>query len=420
MKMKDSGIEWIGEIPETWEVVPLFYCVNDVNTKNQQLAIKHALKFTYGEIVDKATYDEDTPANILEKIKNYTVVKKKDIIINGLNLAFDFVTQRVGEVKKDGGITSAYMAIRPNDKVISRYLTYLLKTYDNLKAFHNMGGGVRKILNYKELSKQRTLLPTRSEQQQIADFLDRKTTEIDGLIDKINAEIDLLERYKHAAISNAVTIGIDSNSKLKTSNVDYIPILNSNWRITKLGYICNKLMRPFNSTDTALICSNQGKVIERPDSASGIMVSGDNAMQGIKNGDIAIHGMDTWHGAIALSNKNGKITRVVHVCESIEDNRFIVYYLQHLAFQGVYKLISNGVRGNTSDFRSWEKVKNIYISIPESMQEQARICDYLDELTSKIDKNINQKQQQITQLTEYKNSLIFEYVTGKKQVKEAN
>ena len=216
------------------------------------------------------------------------------------------------------------------------------------------------------------------------------------------------------------TIGIDSNSKLKTSNVDYIPILNSNWRITKLGYICNKLMRPFNSTDTALICSNQGKVIERPDSASGIMVSGDNAMQGIKNGDIAIHGMDTWHGAIALSNKNGKITRVVHVCESIEDNRFIVYYLQHLAFQGVYKLISNGVRGNTSDFRSWEKVKNIYISIPEFMQEQVRICDYLDELTSKIDKNINQKQQQINQLTEYKNSLIFEYVTGKKQVKEAN
>ena len=90
-----------------------------------------------------------------------------------------------------------------------------------------------------------------------------------------------------------------------------------------------------------------------------------------------------------------------------------------MAFQGVYKLISNGVRGNTSDFRSWEKVKNIYISIPESMQEQARICDYLDELTSKIDKNINQKQQQITKLTEYKNSLIFEYVTGKKQVKEA-
>ena len=302
------------------------------------------------------------------------------------------------------------------------YFDFLFHTIQFADEFYKWGHGIVDDLwttNWNDMKNITLILPTRSEQQLIANYLDNKTTEIDGLIDKINAEIDLLERYKHAVISNAVTIGIDSNSKLKTSNVDYIPILNSNWRITKLGYICNKLMRPFNSTDTALICSNQGKVIERPDSALGIMVSGDNAMQGIKNGDIAIHGMDTWHGAIALSNKNGKITRVVHVCESIEDNRFIVYYLQHLAFQGVYKLISNGVRGNTSDFRSWEKVKNIYISIPESMQEQARICDYLDELTSKIDKNINQKQQQITKLTEYKNSLIFEYVTGKKQVKEA-
>lgn len=413
--MKDSGIEWIGEIPETWEVALNKF----VMTKIKQIIPKYtgepilSLSMTG---VHERNFDDGgkMPSNF----DGYQVVKRGNLLLCLFDI--DVTPRCVGYIQADGITSPAYSQYEVNDNNSAKYYYYYYLMIDNSKILVHLTKSLRNTINADQFDNIKAIVPPKSEQQQIANFLDRKTTEIDGLIDKINAEIDLLERYKHAAISNAVTIGIDSNSKLKTSNVDYIPILNSNWKITKLGYICNKLMRPFNSTDTALICSNQGKVIERPDSASGIMVSGDNAMQGIKNGDIAIHGMDTWHGAIALSNKNGKITRVVHVCESIEDNRFIVYYLQHLAFQGVYKLISNGVRGNTSDFRSWEKVKNIYISIPESMQEQVRICDYLDELTSKIDKNINQKQQQITQLTEYKNSLIFEYVTGKKQVKEAN
>lgn len=413
--MKDSGIEWIGEIPETWEVALNKF----VMTKIKQIIPKYTgepiLSLSMTGVHER---NLDDGGKMPSNFDGYQVVKRDNLLLCLFDI--DVTPRCVGYIQADGITSPAYSQYEVNDNNSAKYYYYYYLMIDNSKILVHLTKSLRNTINADQFDNIKAIVPPKSEQQQIANFLDRKTTEIDGLIDKINAEIDLLERYKHAAISNAVTIGIDSNSKLKTSNVDYIPILNSNWRITKLGYICNKLMRPFNSTDTALICSNQGKVIERPDSASGIMVSGDNAMQGIKNGDIAIHGMDTWHGAIALSNKNGKITRVVHVCESIEDNRFIVYYLQHLAFQGVYKLISNGVRGNTSDFRSWEKVKNIYISIPESMQEQARICDYLDELTSKIDKNINQKQQQINQLTEYKNSLIFEYVTGKKQVKEAN
>ena len=145
------------------------------------------------------------------------------------------------------------------------------------------------------------------------------------------------------------------------------------------------------------------------------MVSEDNAMQGIHKGDIAIHGMDTWHGAIALSEHSGKITRVVHVCDSKQDKRFIVYYLQQLAFNGVYKLISNGVRGNTSDFRSWEKVKNIYIALP-TIEEQAEISDYLDKICSETEMIITQKKELLEVLEQYKKSLIYEYVTGKKEV----
>ena len=149
------------------------------------------------------------------------------------------------------------------------------------------------------------------------------------------------------------------------------------------------------------------------------MVSEDNAMQGIRKGDIAIHGMDTWHGAIALSDYDGKITRVVHVCDSTEDKRFVVYYLQYLAFQGVYKLISNGVRGNTSDFRSWDKVKDIYIPLPSDIDEQHSICDYLDGVCIRIDALLDKKREQLEVLEEYKKEIIYEYVTGKKEVPSA-
>ena len=125
--------------------------------------------------------------------------------------------------------------------------------------------------------------------------------------------------------------------------------------------------------------------------------------------------MDTWHGAIAISDYDGKITRVVHVCDSVNDKRFIVYYMQQLAFNGVYKLISNGVRGNTSDFRSWDKVKNIGIALPD-VETQSKIADYLDIICRHIENIIIEKKIQLTNLEEYKKSIIYEYVTGKKEV----
>jgi type I restriction enzyme S subunit len=253
-------------------------------------------------------------------------------------------------------------------------------------------------------------------QRKIADYLDAKCEEINSLIANIQSEIEVLEGYKSSIISEAVTKGLNKDAICKDSKIFYIGPINTNWSISKIGYICTKLTRAFDSEDTALICSNKGKVLVRDENAVGKMVSEDNAMQGIHKGDIAIHGMDTWHGAIALSDYDGKITRVVHVCDSTEDKRYVVYYMQYLAYQGVYKLISNGVRGNTSDFRSWDKVKDIYIPLPESREEQKSICDYLDETCLELDAAIEKKTEQLTILEEYKKTVIYEYVTGKKEV----
>lgn len=350
-----------------------------------------------------------------EDTSNYKYVRFGDFVINKMKAWQGSVAVSGYE----GIVSPAYFVYKFTDKVFyRRYFHYLLRgCYKD--EFMRLSGGIRVgqwDLPSSGLDNVPVLIPEMDEQRHIADFLDTKCAEIDALAADIQSQIDTLEQYKRSVITEAVTKGLNPDAEMRDSGVFYLAPMNAAWRLTKIGYICSKLSRSFAPEDTALICSNKGKVQVRADDLTGIMVSDDNAMQGICVGDIAIHGMDTWHCAIALSEYDGKITRVVHVCDSTEDKRFIVYYMQHLAFQGVYKLISNGVRGNTSDFRSWDKVRDIWIAIPKTKQEQAAICDYLDRQCHAIEEVIATKKEQLEVLGEYKKSLIFEYVTGKKEV----
>lgn len=206
IKMKDSGIKWIGKIPENWETVPIYTCASEITQKNSDLKEKRALKFTYGNIVDKNNFNVDEDPALVETASNYLIVRPNDIVINGLNLNYDFVTQRVGMVNNHGIITSAYIGIRPNQEVIiPKYLLYLFKTYDAEKAFHNMGGGVRKILNYSELKKEKIILPSLSEQKAIVSFLDVKILQIEKVILQKKRQLLLLSNYKKSLIFEYTT-----------------------------------------------------------------------------------------------------------------------------------------------------------------------------------------------------------------------
>ena len=361
-----------------------------------------------------------------EDVSAYRLAYPGDIVMNSMNI----LSGSVGLSKYYGCVSPVYYMLRPisSDEDV-RYYNYIFQTTVFQRSLFGLGNGILiKESGNGKLNTIRMRIPMEkfgglfipiapsAEQYMISDFLDAKCAEIDQIAADIQEEIDTLEAYRRSTVSEAITRGLDPQAQIADSGVFYMAPMNATWRLTKIGYVCTKLTRPFVPEDTALICSNKGKVLVRPEDMTGIMVSDDNAMQGIHAGDIAIHGMDTWHGAIAISGMNGKITRVVHVCDSTEEKRFIVYYLQHLAFQGVYKLISNGVRGNTSDFRSWDKVKDICIALPRSLEEQRQICDYLDRICSEIDGIISEKQNQLDTLEGYKKSLIFEYVTGKKEV----
>ena len=216
----------------------------------------------------------------------------------------------------EGIVSPAYFVYEFTDaSFFKRYFHYLLRScYKD--EFMRLSGGIRVgqwDLPAEALENTPVLIPPMDKQQRIADFLDAKCAEIDALATDIQAQIDTLEQYKRSVITETVTKGLNPDAEMKDSGVFYMAPMNATWRLTKIGYICSKLSRSFAPEDTALICSNKGKVQVRADDLTGIMVSDDNAMQGIRSGDIAIHGMDTWHGAIALSEYDGKITRVVHV-----------------------------------------------------------------------------------------------------------
>ena len=399
-EMKDSGIDIVGEIPKSWKLERLRYLC-DITTGNQD------------------TQDADPDGEYDFYVRSPKIEKSTKYSFDGEGILMAGDGAGAGRI-----FHHAYGKYAVHQRV---YIINNIREIDSSFLFYYISNVFPKLMD--KGSAQSTVpsvrlpmllnftlaLPDKKKQNLISSYLDTKCSEIDATVEDIQKEISLLEDYKKSVITEAVTKGLNPDAEMKDSKIFYLGQINKNWNLTKVGYCCQKLYRPFEPSDEALVCSNKGKVVPRGDTLIGLMTSDDNAMQGICKGDIAIHGMDTWHGAIACSDYDGKITRVVHVCKADGDNRFVVYWLQHLAFVGVYKLISNGVRGNTSDFRSWDKVADIYVPEPIK-EEQQQIADYLDTKCSEIDTLIADKKRQLDILAEYKKSLIYEYVTGKKEV----
>lgn len=203
VKMKDSGIEWIGEIPEQWKVARVETLFTENVSKNIFYEFDHALKFTYGELVPK------NEAGDVSELKGaylaYSIIDKNDIAINGLNLNFDFVSQRVARCPQRGILTSAYLILKPNDPKYSQFYTYQFKSWDNQKVFHGMGKGVRLTLSFAEIKKMLMPIPSMEEQQQIANYLDTKCSQIDTIISQKEHLVTQLQEYKKSIIFEYVT-----------------------------------------------------------------------------------------------------------------------------------------------------------------------------------------------------------------------
>ena len=203
VKMKATNIPWLPEIPEHWEeqrMATLF--TGDIEV-NKDFEYKRAFKFNYGQLVPKNEIGE--LEDYREVYVKYSKIKQGDILVNGLNLNYDFISQRVACAPSDGIITSAYVVCRPRKDVNYEYYTYLFKGMDSMKLFHGMGTGIRLTLSFKEMKKQILPIPPHSEQLDIVSYINERSAKIDTLTSKLQQEIESIKEYKQRLISDVVT-----------------------------------------------------------------------------------------------------------------------------------------------------------------------------------------------------------------------
>lgn len=404
-KMKDSGIEWIGEIPEDWEVQRISRYCREIKEKNTENKFDNALQFKMGKIVPKKKNFNKN--EIKDTYALYTIVFPNSIVINGLNLEFDFITQRVGIVKEIGIITSAYISIIPDTQTIySDYICYLLKVYDYCKAFHNMGRGLRKVLNYNEFKICLILVPNIFEQQRIADFLDQKCAQIDEILQKTRDTIAEYKKLKQSIITQAVTKGVRGERPMKDSGIEWIGEIPEEWGMCRLRFLCS------------IMTGNQDTQDSNPDGDYPFYVRSPNIERCMKY---------TFDGpAILMAGDGVGAGKVFHIVEgkygchqrvySMQnikkiDRKYLFYYLQNK----FYIAIETANSKSTVDSVRLPMLQDFSIIIPFE-DEQQEIAQYLDEKCAEIDKLIEKKEQLVGELESYKKSLIYEYVTGKKEV----
>ena len=201
--LRPSGIPWIGAIPKHWKVQRLGRCFGENRALNSDLECTEAYKFNYGSLIRK---DENlNPQELVDTYMKYTQLRENDIVINGLNLNYDFVSQRVAIATQKGIITSAYLILSPRKGINHNYYCLLFKAMDSMRLFHGMGSGIRLTLSYKDLKNQWLPFPPPSEQEAIVTHINRKTEEIDRLIAMTEQEIARVRELKQTLIADVVT-----------------------------------------------------------------------------------------------------------------------------------------------------------------------------------------------------------------------
>ncbi len=411
--MKDSGIEWIGEIPEEWKVLPAQRGFFEIRRKNTDGAVQNALKFKFGTIIPKSNFDADSDDYVADTITTYTVVEPGTVMINGLNLNYDFKTERTGLVRETGVITSAYLALKPKaSMIIPEYATYLFKGYETRMALHNMGAGIRLTLGFKEFKKQPVLFPPLSEQRRIADFLDRRCAEIDGIIAATQKTIEEYKALKQSIITEAVTRGVRGPRPMKDSGIEWIGEIGEGFEVKKLKYLCY-ILDQYRSPITADQRNQNAEVLYDYYGASGVI----DKIDGYTIDDhVMLIGEDganlRMRNLPLMYEVNGKawINNHAHILKPKKnvDFYFLFYVLEALD-------LNPYITGSAQPKLSQESLRNILIPTP-SYYEQEEIADYLNKRLPKLNAMIDKKKGFIAELEAFRKTIIYEYVTGKKEV----
>ncbi len=412
-KLIDSGIEWIGRLPEKWGITTvnrIFYRRKEVNTDSDPVILSLARDGI--KIRDISTNE----GQLAESYDNYHKVYKDDLMINPMDL-ISGANCSLSEV--EGVISPAYINLAKKQKIYPKYYDYFFKYQYWVKAMFIHGKGVsfdnRWTMNWETLANYKVPLMSYDEQKRIADFLDGKCSKIDEIINDNNKEIELLDEYKKSVINN---ISIKGFGDTKKTDIKYLNEVMIDSVITKVEFILKNRTEKNHPNAQVLSLYREYGVVPKDSRDDNYNVTSENTenYKYVEKGDLVVNKMKAWQGSLAVSEYDGIVSPAYYVCSFKKEmnKKYFHYLIRSKNYSQEFERLSIGIRPGQWDLSN-DNFMSTYVAIP-NIKTQDRIVSYLDDRCAKIDEVIDYRRQIIEKLEEYKRSLIYECVTGKREV----
>jgi type I restriction enzyme S subunit len=436
-EMKDSGIEWIGQVPNNWKLKKGKYLFKQHNNRGNLKCLQLLSPSQKFGVIPQTLLEELTTQNVVKvsekaNLNDFKTVHVGDFCISLRSFQGGFEYSRY-----EGVVSPAYQIFSAiGDNLCDGYYRYLFKGKSFIDKMNSYTMTLRdgKNIAFDDFGNTYIPVPTKSEQEKIANFLDSKCSEIDAISADIQKEIEILEQYKRSVITEAVTKGLNPDVEMKDSSVEWVGIIPASWTSSRLGYetyIRARLgwkglkadeyvdegyafISAFNIQNNKLVWTPLNYITkERYDESPEIKLHiGDVIIVKDGAGIGKCARIDSLPmGETAPNSSIGVITPLAKL-----NYRYLAYYLQSAIFNNLILKLLNGMG---VPHLTQEVLNKTPILLPPK-QEQVRIANFLDSKCCEIDSAIETKKKQIDILDAYKKSLIYEYVTGKKEVPVQN
>ena len=422
-EMKDSGIEWVGQIPKDWDVVPHKRVMHKVKKICEQYSGEDIISLTMNGVIKR---DLTAGGKMPTSFDGYQYVKPNDLLL----CLFDIdVTPRCVGVVKDYGVTSpAYSRFVMHDGYYNAYYDYLLRAIDDDKVFVHLSKNLRSSLTESDFGAIKTCVPSLAEQKRIVTFLDAQCAEIDAVLEKTRASIEEYKKLKQAVITQAVTKGIRGDRPMKDSGIEWIGEIANEFAVYKFKYLLKTPMQYGANEAGITFDKTLPRYIRITDITSDGRLKQDNRLciedtvakpYILQDGDLLFARSGGTVGKSFLYKQSygnaafaGYLIRAV-VNRTIAVPEYVYYYTN----SSIYDTWKNSIFiQSTIQNIGADRYSNMPIIVPNNIEEQRSIVEYLNERCVGIDALIRKKQQYLTEIENYKKSLIYEYVTGKKEV----
>ena len=419
---KASGVEWLGEMPSHWRksrfkyesLVPVQYGLNI----NSDIYAEQGIRFIRttditedGELIDKGVYLET------ESVEKIYLTQPNDFLISRSGTLGRVYLHQSDEKHTYGGYLVRFNF---GCSIKSRFIFYFTKSdcFEDWITLNTIQSTIGNV-NGQKYSNLEIFLPSFTEQRAIANFLDRKTEQIDELIRIKERQIELLQEQRTALINQAVTKGLDPNVGMKPSGMEWIGEIPRHWNAIRCAHLFEVKHIKNTSGEINLSVYRDYGVIKRDSRNDNYnRVSEDTSnYKLVEPGDFVFNKMKCWQGSLGISEYRGIVSPAYTVCKPKRPfhGKYFHYVLRSWSYIQEFNRLSYGVRIGQWELR-FEDLKNIIVPYPSTL-EQIQIANFLDQQTKQIDELIAAEQRKIQLLKEYRQSLISEAVTGKIDVR---